>query len=142
MLSNLIYVSKRDSSCTDAEIEKILAACQVNNKELDITGVLLYSKTHFVQYLEGDYKKIMGLYDKIKTDKRHKNFSLISTSITKERLFPSWEMGSKSINEQNYFFDTDMSREQQLEFNNILSGKKDENNKSISILKKFFDKAS
>ena len=73
MLSQLVYVSIRKPQCTEEEIQKILDACKRNNQGKDITGVLLYSGTHFVQYLEGDFKKINELYDNIKSDVRHKN---------------------------------------------------------------------
>jgi hypothetical protein len=61
MLSHLIYVSNRAQNCTQSEIEKILESCKKNNVQYDITGVLLYSDTKFVQYIEGQYKEIMGL---------------------------------------------------------------------------------
>lgn len=136
MLSHLVYVSVRKDNCTEEEIDKILKACERNNDKLDITGVLLYSDTHFVQYLEGDYKEIMGLYDKIKGDNRHKNVVLITTGNIKERTFPSWEMGAKKINEMNVQFDTNMSPEEAERFRNILAGKED--NEAIELMKKFF----
>ncbi|ADR21490.1 blue-light sensor BLUF [Marivirga tractuosa] len=138
MLSHLVYVSVRKKECTEEEIDKILAACKRNNPELDVTGVLLYSKTHFLQYLEGDYKEISGLYEKIKTDDRHKNVVLITTGQIKERSFPSWEMGSKEINEEKVEFQTDLSKEEAKTFQDIISGKDQEGNRSIQLIKKFF----
>jgi len=138
MLSHLVYVSVRKKECTDEEIENILAACKRNNPKLDITGVLLYSKTHFLQYLEGDYKEISGLYEKIKPDTRHKNVVLITTGQIKERSFPSWEMGSKEINEDKVEFQTDLSKEEAKTFQDIIAGKDQEGNRSIQLIKKFF----
>ena len=77
MLSQLIYTSIRTSECTDSEIDKILDSCKRNNFGIDITGVLLYSDKIFIQYLEGNSKLILELYDKIKLDKRHKNAMLM-----------------------------------------------------------------
>lgn len=136
MLSHLVYVSVRKSNCTEEEINKILKACERNNDKLDITGVLLYSDTHFVQYLEGVYKEIMNLYDKIKGDNRHKNVVLITTGNIKERTFPSWEMGAKKINEMNVQFDTELSPEEAERFRGILAGQED--NDAIDLMKKFF----
>lgn len=138
MLSQLVYVSVRKDNCTAEEIEKILDACKRNNAQLDITGVLLYSDTHFVQYLEGDYKEITGLYDKIKTDDRHKNIVLITTGPIKERSFPSWQMGAKKFDENNVTFRTDMSTDEQRDFKAILSGEGQEGNKALDLMKKFF----
>lgn len=136
MLSQLVYVSVRKEICTEEEIDKILDACKRNNHDDDITGVLLYSNTHFVQYLEGDYRKIMSLYDKIKEDNRHKNVIMISSGPTKERLFPSWQMGCKKFNDDVISFETDMSDVEQAEFQKILGGS--ESNNAVKLMHKFF----
>lgn len=138
MLSHLVYVSVRKKECTDEEIDKILAACKRNNPKLDITGVLLYSKTHFLQYLEGDYKEISGLYEKIKSDDRHKNVVLITTGPIEERTFPSWEMGAKEIDEDKIDFQTDLSEDEAKTFQDIIAGKGQEGNTSLKLIKKFF----
>lgn len=138
MLSHLVYVSVRKPNCTEGEINKILEACKRNNPKIDITGVLLYSNTHFLQYLEGEYKEISGLYEKIKEDDRHKNVVLITTGPVNKRTFPSWEMGSKEINEDKVDFQTDLSGEDAKDFQDIISGKKQEGNKAIDLIKKFF----
>ncbi|MBY0426400.1 MAG: BLUF domain-containing protein, partial [Cytophagales bacterium] len=106
MLSQLVYVSVRNPNCTDAEIEKILASCNKNNPLIDITGVLLYSTTNFIQMIEGEYKLIMGLYDKIKLDNRHGNIRLISVGPIKEKAFPSWHMGTKKLTDNTIDFKT------------------------------------
>lgn len=138
MLSHLVYVSARQPHCTEEEIQKILASCKSNNSSLDITGVLLYSDTHFVQYLEGNYKNIMGLYDKIKLDDRHKNAVLISSSPIKERSFPSWQMGSKKFDDKSIDYLTDVADSEKTLFSDILSGKEQNGNKALSLVKKFF----
>lgn len=138
MLSHLVYVSVRKKECTDEEIDKILASCEKNNSKLDITGVLLYSQSHFLQYLEGDYKEISDLYEKIKTDDRHKNVVLITTGMIKQRTFPSWEMGSKKINEDKIEFQTELNKDEARTFQDIVAGKNQEGNRSLELIKKFF----
>ena len=51
MLSQLVYVSQRNQSCTATEIDKIMASCEKNNSALGITGVLLHSEHRFIQLL-------------------------------------------------------------------------------------------
>ncbi len=138
MLSHLVYVSVRNSTCTDEEIQKILDSCNRNNGGIDVTGVLLYSGSHFVQYLEGDYKTIMALYDKIKGDDRHKNVVLITTGKIENRLFPSWQMGSKPFSGSDVKFNTEISNEETKLFQKILSGEAQEGNKALNLMKKFF----
>ncbi|MEQ8478092.1 MAG: BLUF domain-containing protein [Fulvivirga sp.] len=136
MISNLLYISNRNKNCTDLEIARILESCQRNNKGLDITGVLLYSYTHFVQYLEGEYKTIIELYDKIRTDERHRNVAMITTGQIDKRIFPSWQMGAKKVESSEIKFDTDISENDVQIFNETINGYGD--NKAIDLMKKFF----
>ena len=138
MLSHLVYVSTRTPKCTDAEILKILASCKKNNSDIGITGVLLYSQTNFVQYIEGEYKTLFALYDKIKTDNRHKNAVLISGAPISERSFPSWQMGSKTFDLGSVEYQTDISQEDKKVFAEILTGKSQEGNKALALMKQFF----
>jgi hypothetical protein len=138
MLSYLVYVSARKQNCTEEEIQKILMSCKTNNATIDITGVLLYSDTHFIQYLEGEYKQIIGLYDRIKLDARHKNAVLVSSSQINERSFPSWQMGAKRFDNDTIHFLTDVSFTDKVVFNNILTGKSEDGSKAQVLLKKFF----
>lgn len=138
MLSHLVYVSNRKPNCTEEEIQKILIACKNNNATLDITGVLLYSDLQFVQYLEGEYRQIIALYDKIKLDNRHKNAVLISSAQISERAFPSWQMGAKKFDSSSINFLTDIQESDKGVFRDILSGKNQEGNKAMMLVKKFF----
>jgi hypothetical protein len=138
MLAHLIYISTRTPQCTDAEIEKILAASQKNNPQSTITGVLLYSKTTFVQYIEGEYNLISNLYDKLKLDPRHKNTLLISSAPIKNRSFPSWHMGAKQIDMNNIDFKTAPTEDERVLLSDILAGKKQDSERAIGVIKKFF----
>jgi Sensors of blue-light using FAD len=138
MLSQLVYVSNRASICSDEEIENILASCKKNNPELEITGVLLYSDTKFIQLVEGEYKTIFDLYDKLKGDPRHHDFYMISCVPIKERAFPSWHMGSKKFSNSEVDFKTDILEEDKKIFDQILQGQEENGSAVLHILKKFF----
>jgi hypothetical protein len=138
MLSHLIYVSNRLQNCTEAEIEKILNACKKNNVKYDVTGVLLYSDSKFVQYIEGEYTEIMGLYDKIKGDKRHSNPVLLTSAPIQSRSFPSWQMGAKKFDSTSIDFKTSVSEDDRKVFEAMLSGKSADETKAIGLMKRFF----
>lgn len=138
MLSQLIYVSNRKPTCTPAEIDKILISCEKNNPPLNITGVLLYSDSKFIQLVEGEAKVILDLYDKIKKDARHANPVMISYGPIKEKSFPSWHMGTKNISNNEVDYKTNITKDDKTMFNNILSGKAEDGQKVLSVLKKFF----
>ena len=140
MLAHLAYVSTRKSTCTDAEIEKILGSCKTNNPPLGITGVLLFSQNQFIQYVEGESKLLMQLYDKIKKDDRHDRVVMVSYSPINEKIFPSWHMGSKKIasNEVDYLTDIDSS--DKAVFTKIIGEQEVDGPKVQSLLLKFFKK--
>ena len=138
MLSQLIYVSTRPSDCSDEELMKILEKSTQYNIECEITGVLLFSEDKFLQVLEGDSKKILALYDRIKHDKRHSHVVMISFQAVKERYFPDWAMVSKSLNTNRYRFLTNMDLMAKIKFHSLLNAH--EHNVTISIINRLFER--
>lgn len=138
MLSQLVYLSNRKANCTEEEIQKILTSCKKNNPALDITGVLLYSDTKFIQMVEGESKVITELYDKIKLDHRHSNARMIAYGPIKEKAFPSWHMGARKIQGSSVDFKTDITKDDKAVFDNILNGREENGTKVLDLLKKFF----
>jgi hypothetical protein len=138
MLSQLVYVSNRKPICKQEEIDKILASCKKNNPALNITGVLLYSDTKFIQLVEGEYTVINDLYNKIKTDPRHDQARLISLGPIQAKSFPSWHMGARKMVGSEVDFKTDITAEDKEIFKAMLSGKEGNGQKVLGLLKKFF----
>ena len=139
MLSQLVYVSKRSSQCSEKDIESILEASVENNKKANITGVLLYSKDKFLQCIEGEFKQISSLYEKIKKDKRHYDAVMIALNPTKERNFPSWQMAGKSVDLDRVDFKNQMSYQEQKEFEDVLEGKASTSQKVSMLIQRFFN---
>jgi hypothetical protein len=139
MLSQLVYISSRKDSCNTVEIDKIVTSCQKNNVSLDITGVLLYSETKFIQYLEGDGRKILSLYDQIKKDPRHEQVRMISYGPISERAFPSWHMATKALSQTELAFRTDITTEDKQTFKQLLTGQSQSDSHIQTLLKKFFE---
>jgi hypothetical protein len=125
----ILYLSKRNKICTDNHIYEILDSAQLINHENSVTGLLMYSKTHFLQYVEGPRFNVNQIYERIKGDFRHSNCIIISTGFVDERIFPSWEMASKSFDENNLTIISEMSHENKLVFQSFLN--KEECGKSI-----------
>jgi hypothetical protein len=80
----------------------------------------------------------MSLYDKIKLDSRHSNPMMISYNPIKEKSFPSWHMGTRQLAGNSIDFKTDITSEDKAVFNSILSGKEENGQKVLNLLKKFF----
>lgn len=113
MITYLIYSSDRSPDCSQAEIDQILIDCQHNNKALGITGVLLITEDQFLQYMEGSEESVTQLLNKIKLDSRHKSLKILSEGTLPERVFPTWQMGSRRIDKKdlNLRFNTTLKEE-------------------------------
>ncbi len=94
---SLIYVSTSVSLLNDNELLDILKVSRENNISRDITGLLLYKGGNFMQVLEGDEDVVTALYEKIKTDSRHKGTFTISREQIQARQFPAWEMAFQNL---------------------------------------------
>lgn len=103
---------------------------------MDITGVLLYNQKKFLQYLEGDYETIKSLYGDIKKDERHKNVILVSLSkdFLDRRVFPSWAMGEKDLNDNSYNFEAIDNSTKEL-FEKAINGEELSASKTLSLVK-------
>ena len=93
----VMYMSSARRFISDSELEEILETSRKNNKEKDLTGLLIVKGATFLQCLEGEKKDVEEVYEKICKDDRHHNIiELIEENIT-SRLFPNWEMGYKNL---------------------------------------------
>jgi len=93
MLHTLVYVSCATPLCTTEALVDILRHSRANNERLDITGLLLYVDGNFMQGLEGPEAAVLGLYERIRRDLRHKNVKTILSAPVDRRCFPQWSMG-------------------------------------------------
>jgi hypothetical protein len=92
----IVYVSTA-YGLQDSELELLLTKSREKNKQLEITGVLLYCNGSLLQVLEGEQDKILDLYAVIKADKRHKRVLTLFEGSIKDRTFASWSMGYKTL---------------------------------------------
>lgn len=93
MLHTLVYVSCASELCAADALVDILRRSRANNERLDITGLLLYVDGNFMQGLEGPEAAVLGLYEQIRRDARHKNVKTILSVPAEHRCFPQWSMG-------------------------------------------------
>ncbi len=93
----LVYVSQAEHPMDRDALNEILQKSRINNKKLDITGVLLYENGSFFQLIEGKEKPIRALYKKICNDKRHKHIAKVIEIKSHEKNFSQWSMGHADI---------------------------------------------
>lgn len=93
MLIEFIYISDATKEYTWPELDTLRKEASSRNKLEKITGVLLFDGLHFMQVLEGEEKKVLALFNKIKRDSRHKNVEPLIQNPIAKRNFSSWSMG-------------------------------------------------
>lgn len=71
MLSTLIYRSRLRGDIDDVGLAAILARAQQRNAELQVSGILLYDGSQFLQVLEGPLESVQTLFNIIGKDPRH-----------------------------------------------------------------------
>jgi hypothetical protein len=76
----------------DPGIARILAKSRKNNARLDVVGGLLFGDGYFLQCLEGDASVVQTLYNRIETDSRHRDVTVLLQSSIGTRTFGAWSM--------------------------------------------------
>ena len=95
----IIYVSIAKHLMTKEELLDLLDQCTRNNRELQITGMLLYRNGRFMQILEGPDRAVWNVFRSISKDKRHHSVIKLVDRPVKERLFAEWTMGFRNLDE-------------------------------------------
>ncbi len=99
MLFHLIYVSTAVDELDDEGLIDLLTTSRRNNVRDHITGMLLYRGGHFMQVIEGEYLHVMSLFDRIKSDRRHRNVDILRADHIQTRDFSDWSMGFECLDD-------------------------------------------
>jgi len=96
-LLRVVYFSRNtiagDEETVRDEINAILAASQRNNAPIDVSGVLVFNGGVFGQVLEGPMDAVEETFDRIQSDDRHCDVTVLETQVITQKVFPSWSMG-------------------------------------------------
>ncbi|WP_269586082.1 BLUF domain-containing protein [Roseibium sp. Sym1] len=90
-LTSLIYASRARNIDEDA-LRVILEKARKNNERLDVTGVLLFNSSYFLQCLEGGRESVNFLYRTILRDDRHDDPAILDYRTIDCRKFEKWRM--------------------------------------------------
>ena len=88
----LIYKSRSVQPLNWDIVRDITSKSESNNDGAGVTGVLLASRSHFLQALEGNFEGVNSVFRRITRDERHSELSIISFTVTDARLFGGWGM--------------------------------------------------
>ncbi len=98
-LYRLIYISRStiDPPCLAGEVDRILGTSRVSNHLAAISGILLASRGHFCQVIEGTLTHVERLFETIQRDPRHRDIAVMEFVPVPKRVFDHWEMAFLDI---------------------------------------------
>lgn len=97
----LIYKSKTTQKLDKETFRDILYTSAKMNGASGVTGALLATRTHYLQFLEGEYDAVNYTFSRIIEDSRHNKVKLIAFRPVDKRLFSAWEMKGFGIFQLN-----------------------------------------
>lgn len=98
-LIQMVYASIPSGGISNDTLNEILNEARSFNHAYDVTGVLLYTETCFVQCLEGAWDVLEGLYARIERDPRHRDVRLLHCAPLDKRSYSDWDMGCSKVTE-------------------------------------------
>ena len=98
-MKNISYRIKQSHVLKDSNLEALLANCRANNSSINVTGLLIYHKGHFIEYIGGEASQIDHLFEKIKKDPRQYELNELASGNVSKRRFENWSMAFRKIDE-------------------------------------------
>jgi len=92
-LQCIVYQSTAIEILSNIDLEFILEDSRNFNEEVNVTGVIIYSRGCFFQYIEGQSEDLILAYDRIKKSHYHRDIIELLDMPVPERFFPQWAMG-------------------------------------------------
>ncbi len=92
MIKFVVYTSKTSGALSNIELNNLVTEARHNNKNNQITGILLYIDTIFLHYFEGNEESVDTLYEKISGDPRHNSLKLLKSGKTQSKKYENWQM--------------------------------------------------
>ena len=98
-VKQIVWISEVCREYSDEELLQLLNKSRANNVRRNVTGLLIYDKKSFLQFMEGDAGTVDDIFqNRIEPSSLHRNVTLLSQRDIEERNFKNWTMGFYSIN--------------------------------------------
>lgn len=94
---HVIYTSRATERLSQIEILDLLKISRRKNEARGLTGMLLYRDGNYMQFLEGEYRRVGSLMDRLGDDPRHQSIQIVRQGELPERLFAEWSMAYKNL---------------------------------------------
>ena len=92
MLYHLVYRSRIARQVRFADAEVIAEQAAEKNQAHQVTGLLMYTTSFFLQVLEGEREVVRETYQRICQDARHEQIEILREGAIFQREFGEWAM--------------------------------------------------
>lgn len=106
----IIYKSRSVEPINWEVVRSITSASEERNEACGVTGVLLASRTSYLQALEGRFEDVNAVFRRIVRDERHEEMSIIAFSLIDARLFGGWGMRGIGTFDFNLKIETELKQ--------------------------------
>jgi len=89
----VVYASRALHAFHDQELLALLVAARAHDRQVGVTGMLIYADRSFLQQVEGEHDDVELIWQRIRTDTRHHDLRLLTDQPTQSRVFGEWSMG-------------------------------------------------
>jgi len=90
----IVYTSSANRDFTAADLGELLRGAQRHNKNVGVTGMLVFHDGTFLQALEGENRAVNEIFARIHGDSRHRDVIVLHRGHGPEqRVFGDWPMG-------------------------------------------------
>jgi len=96
-LVRLIYVSKVARQVRFPDVELIAERAAERNRRVEVTGLLVYTPSHFLQVLEGPPVSVSETLERIQRDERHSDLRVLDNVAIEYREFARWSMRASML---------------------------------------------
>ena len=93
MLRRIAWSSALAPSFSTGRLNEIIAPVRRNNERLHISGMLVFTGSHFLGIHEGDERDLGRLRPSLEVDTRHRELTRIGDELCGERWFRTWLVG-------------------------------------------------
>ena len=91
-LSMLAYRSIAVAPPTDVALQQLLNDARSRNRAQGLTGVLIYDRGAYFQWLEGPRESLQRLWTSISRDPRHHHVTVLRKEPINQRVFADWSL--------------------------------------------------
>ncbi len=99
-LHTIVYMSYATRPFSTDELKDLLHLARDANRNIDVSGLLLYHDGRFLQVVEGEQAVLEDLMGKIEADPRHRRLARLVDKPIEQRMFADWSMGFLDISSE------------------------------------------